>query len=127
MVDAGVKTDRAMMNRRTKRFALAMMELAECLPRSYAGRAIAAQMVRCATSVGANYRASGRARSTAEFVAKLGIVVEEADECCYWLELIAESGMLQADRTVELHREADELLRILVAAHRSAKARSRKA
>lgn len=87
---------------RTKKFALRIISLVDALPNSVAGRTVANQLVRAGMSVGANYRAACRGRSKAEFVAKLGIVTEEADECCYWLELIMDSGMLPRDKVEPL-------------------------
>lgn len=105
---------------RTKAFALRVMKLVDVLPANAAGRAIANQLVRSATSVGANYRAAQRGRSRAEFSAKLWIVVEEIDECGYWLELIMEGELLPAERVKPLHTEAEELTAIFVAASRKA-------
>lgn len=114
--------DRQVLARRTKDFALRAMTLVDALPPTPAGRAIAHQLVRSATSVGANYRAAQRGRSKAELIAKLGICIEEIDECAYWLELIIEGGLLPEQRIGPLHREADELTAIFVTAARSAKA-----
>ena len=98
---------------RTKAFALRVLKLVDALPRTQKGRIFAGQIGRSGTAVGANYRAACRARSRAEFAAKLGIVEEEADETAYWLELIAESGALPIAQTEELHREATELTAIM--------------
>lgn len=92
----------------------------DSLPKTPAGRAVANQIVRSATSVGANYRAACRGRSKAEFVAKLGIVIEEADECCYWLEIIIESGMIKEKLVSELHKEANELTAIFIVSAKTA-------
>jgi four helix bundle protein len=75
------------LRKRTKQFALRIMRLCEKLPARPVGRVIANQLLRCGTSVGANYRAVCRSRSTADFVSKLGVVLEEADESAYWLEI----------------------------------------
>ena len=75
------------------------------------------------TSVGANYRASCKSRSTAEFVAKIGVVEEEADECCFWLELIMEAGLMPSSRVKALHKEADELTAIMAASRITASKR----
>ncbi|HEY6242329.1 MAG TPA: four helix bundle protein [Pyrinomonadaceae bacterium] len=80
--------------KRTKQFALRILKLVEALPNTVAGRTIGVQLVRSGTSVGSNYRAACRGRSKAEFIAKLGIVEEEADESAYWLELIIEGALL---------------------------------
>ncbi|MBI3038921.1 four helix bundle protein, partial [bacterium] len=77
------------------------------------------------TSVGANYRAACRGRSKAEFIAKLGIFVEEADECCYWLELIVTGNLLPQDKVVHISKEAEELTAIFVASVRSAQNKSK--
>ena len=81
------------LRKRTKQFALRIMKLVVALPNNTLGRAIGNQLVRCGTSVGANYRAACRGRSKAEFIAKLGIVLEEADESEFWLELIIDGGL----------------------------------
>lgn len=99
----------------TKLFALRVMKLVDQLPRTASGRSIGNQLLRSGTSVGANYRAAKRARSKAEFRAKLGVVEEEADEACYWLELIGESGMMKPSRLSELLKEGNEITAIIVA------------
>jgi four helix bundle protein len=104
---------------RTKAFALRVMRLVAALPNTSVGRAIGGQLIRSATSVGANYRAACRGRSRAEFVAKLGIVVEEADETVYWLELIMEGGLLQKEQVEALHGEANELVAIIVSSRKT--------
>src|SRR5438445_10661042 len=83
------------------------------------GRAIGNQLVRCGTSVGANYRAACRSRSRAEFAAKLGVVAEEADETIYWLELIRDGNVLTELNIADLLREADELTAIFTAGRRT--------
>ena len=105
---------------RTKQFALRVMKLIDALPRTIQGRAIANQIIRSATSVAANYRAACRARSRAEFVAKIGVVEEEADESCFWLELIIDSGLLTQERILPLLTEAGELVAIMAASRKSA-------
>ncbi len=100
---------------RTKQFALRIMRMVAALPKSNAGRVLGGQILRSGTSVGANYRAAVRARSRAEFISRLAIVVEEADECCYWLELIAEGKLLGCDRLADIQGEANELRSIFAA------------
>jgi len=100
---------------RTKRFALRITRLVAPLPKSIEGRAIATQLVRSGTSVAANYRAACRARSGREFVAKMGVILEEADETQLWLELIIESKQLSVTRIQPLLTEASELVAIFVA------------
>ena len=111
---------------RTKQFGLRIMGLVDTLPKTATGRAIGSQLVRSGTSVGANCRAACRGRSKAEFIAKIGIVVEEADESAFWLELIMESDLLEAKRVSPLHREAEELTAIFTASARTAKSTSPK-
>ena len=94
--------------------------LVAALPKTIEGRAIANQLVRCGTSVAANYRATCRARSRSEFVAKMGVVLEEADETQLWLELIIESKLLPIKRVEGLLWEASELVVIFVASRKSA-------
>ena len=105
---------------RTKQFALRVMKMVDALPRTIQGRTIAKQIIRSSTSVAANYRAACRARSRAEFIAKIGVVEEEADESCFWLELIIDSGLLTEDRIRTLLTEAGELVAIMAASRKSA-------
>jgi four helix bundle protein len=86
------------LKRRTKAFALRILKLVDALPKTTAGRALASQIVRSGTSVAANYRAACRARSTADFIAKMGIVEEEGDETLFWLELLEESELVSATK-----------------------------
>ncbi len=110
----------AELQRRTKAFALRVLKLVEHLPRTVVGRILADQLARSATSVGANYRAACRARSRAEFAAKIGIVAEEADESPFWLELIDEGKFMPQKRIALLLAEADELTAIFTSGRRSA-------
>ena len=102
-------------------FALGIVRLAAQLPKTPESCVIAQQIVRSGTSVGANYRAVCRARSRAEFVAKLGTVVEEADETVFWLEILIESGISQENRMMVLLGGAKELLAIFSASRLTAK------
>jgi four helix bundle protein len=104
---------------RTKSFALRTLKLVDHLPRTTSGRAIGNQVIRSATSIGANYRAACRSRSRAEFAAKLGIVAEEADETVYWLQLIADGKLLPEQKVAALLKEADELTAIFTAGRRT--------
>ena len=106
----------------TKTFALRVIKFVEALPKTTTAAVLGKQLLRSATSVGANYRAACRARSQAEFIAKMGIVLEEADECGYWLELLSESGVIPAARLVDLQRESEELTAIMVSSIKTAKA-----
>jgi len=112
--------DKRELQDRTKQFALRVLKLMDALPHSAAGRAISSQLVRAATSVGANYRSACRARSRAEFAAKLGVAVEEADESLYWLELVRDSRLLPENKLSLLLKEANELTAILASGRKSA-------
>ena len=96
------------------------MRLVDALPKTAAGRALGNQLIRSGTSVGANYRAACRGRSKAEFIAKIGTVVEEADESKFWLELIMDGELVQRSRVEALWKEADELTAIFVASAKTA-------
>lgn len=110
------------LRERTKKFALAIIRLCRTLPNNPEGWVIGKQLLRCGTSVAANYRAAGRARSQAEFVAKMGIVVEEADESVFWLDLLETAGTIPPKALHEIKKEADELVAIFSASYRTAKA-----
>ncbi len=108
------------LKKRTKKFALRILKLIDALPNSAAGRTVAGQLARSGTSVAANYRAAGRGKSKPDFIAKLGIVEEEADESQFWLELIIESEMLKPELVESLKQEANEIVAIMVASRKSA-------
>jgi four helix bundle protein len=112
--------DKRELQNRTKQFTLRVLKLMDALPHTAAGRAISNQLVRAATSVGANYRSARRARSRAEFAAKLGIALEEADESLYWLELVRDGKLVPEDKLSLLLKEADELTAILASGRKSA-------
>lgn len=107
--------EQAELRDRTKQFAKRIINLSRELPDTREARLIGNQIFRSGTSVGANYRAACRGRSRAEFVARLGIVLEEADETLYWLELLSEENMVRHDRLGPLIAEAHELVAIFVA------------
>jgi four helix bundle protein len=109
------------LKKRTKAFALRILKLVDALPKTTAGRALASQIVRSGTSVAANYRAACRAKSTADFIAKMGIVEEEADETLFWLELLEESELVTAAKLTAIKQEADELVAITVASIKTAR------
>ncbi len=115
--------DKAAMKKRTKGFALRVIRLASALPDTGVGRVIKNQLLRCGTSVGANYRAAQRAKSVADFIHKMGTVEEEADETMYWMELIVESGLMKQEAISDLYKEADEIVSIVVASIKKAKER----
>jgi four helix bundle protein len=106
---------------RTKRFALRVVRLVQSLPNNRIAEVLGKQLLRCGTSVGANYRSACCARSPADFCAKMGIVEEEADESIYWLELLIEAGLIQQELTCDLLSEANELVAITVASIRTAR------
>ncbi len=114
------------LRHRTKKLALRVIKLHDALPRTGAAFVIGRQLLRSGTSVGANYRAVCRARSDAEFVAKMGVVLEEADESLYWLELLGEAGIMPSRRLSALLKEAEELVRIFATARQTARSRLRK-
>jgi four helix bundle protein len=111
---------------RTKAFALRVLKLIDTLPDTRTGRILATQLGRAGTSVGANYRAACRSRSTAEMISKLAIVEEEADESGFWLELIAGHELLPRKKLTALLQEADELTAIMVASRRTLQSANRK-
>jgi len=112
-------TERELLQR-TKQFALRIFKLVGALPQTIQGRAVAGQLIRSGTSVAANYRAACRARSKAEFVAKLRIVEEEADETAFWLELIIETSLLSATKAKPLLTEASEIVAIMASSKKTA-------
>lgn len=108
------------LKNRTKQYALRIIKLVRALPKTIDGRAIGSQLVRSGTSVAANYRAVCRARSRADFISKLGIVIEEADESAFWLEIIIESNLMKGSLVRPLLQEAEEIIAIMVASNISA-------
>ena len=108
------------LKQRTKTFALRIIKLVAALPKTTAGRTVGNQLMRSGTSVGANYRAACRGRSKSEFIAKLGIVEEEADESAFCMELVVESGLMKESLVNELLKEASELVAIMAASRISA-------
>jgi four helix bundle protein len=113
--------DEKTFKERTKRFALAVVRLVETLART--ADVLGRQLLRAGTSVGANYRAACRGRSPSDVVAKLGIVEEKADEAIYWMELLADAGVVPAERISALKKEANELLAMTVASIKTLRSR----
>lgn len=109
------------LRNRTKRFALRVIRLFRHLPKTTEAQVLGKQLLRSGTSIGANYRAAGRARSKAEFIAKMGVVVEEADEAVFWIECLVESQIVKPELLKDLLLEANELVRIFVASQRTAR------
>ena len=105
----------------TKAFALAIVRLVDEFPHRRVGWVIGDQLARSGTSVGANYRSASRARSRRDFIAKMGIVEEEADESDYWLELAVEAGLLKADRVAQLRDDAQHFVAMTVLSIRRAR------
>ena len=112
--------DEKELKERTKKFSLRVIKLVGALPKTVEGRTIGSQLIRSGTSVGANYRAACRGRSKPEFVAKLGVVEEEADESAFWMELIIESNLMKKELVEPLLQEANELVAIMTASRKSA-------
>jgi len=119
----GESMNQAQMKNRTKEFAKQIIKLCRQLPETREGRLIGNQIFRSGTSVGSNYRAVCRARSKPDFIAKVGIVLEEVDETLYWLELIVETKIMEDKNLNHLMKEADELAAIFVASLNKAKSR----
>lgn len=106
---------------RAKKFALQVIEAVKKFPRTMPGEIVGRQVVRSATSVGANYRSACRAKSHADFISKLGIVEEEADESLYWLEFAVDAKLMDATDAAPLIKEADELTSIFTASRKTAR------
>ncbi len=113
--------NREELKARTKKFALRVMKMTGALPRSVKGKVLANQVLRSATSVASGYRAACRARSKADWIDKIGRILEETDESLLWLELTEEAGLLPARRISALKQEAAELTAIFAAIHKSSK------
>lgn len=106
---------------RTRAFALRVIKLVQALSKTAVAEVVGKQILRSATSVGANYRAACRAQSKAAFIAKMSIVVEEADETVYWLELIRDAELAKPEQLTALLDEAEQILRIMVSSRKTAK------
>ena len=110
------------LKNRTKNFAITVIRLLNLLGSGKIEDVIKSQVLRSATSVGANYRAALRGRSKAEFISKLSIAEEQADETCYWLEIIIELGLISEDKVQPVYLEARAITAILTSAGKTAKA-----
>jgi len=115
------------LKQRTKTFGLRCLKVAEAMPRTLSGRTIAGQLARSGTSVAANYRAASRARSHRDFISKIGVFEEEADETAFWLDLAVEAGVIKSTKVCELLAEAGELTAIFAASHITATKSARRA
>jgi four helix bundle protein len=113
------------MKARTKSFALRIIKLVEALPANRTADVVGKQLVRSGTSVGANYRAACRAKSNADFIAKMAIVEEEADESAFWLEVIVEAGLMKGKLVEDLMDEADQVVAIIVSSINTARGHKR--
>jgi len=110
---------RTELKQRTKQFTLRVIKLFQSLPKTQEAQIIGKQLFRAATSVGANYRAACRARSNAEFHSKISIVIEEADETMFWLELLWEADIVKQELLQNLYNENEELLKIIVTSRKN--------
>src|SRR6266540_1951381 len=106
---------------RTKQFALQVIKFCESLPKDETSKILGRQLLRSGTSVGANYRAVCRAKSTADFISKFKTILEEADESAYWIELLIDAGKATSEATAALLREANELVAISVSSINTAR------
>jgi len=109
------------LKERTKKFALKVIKVVEMLPRGRIADILGRQLLRSGTSVGANYRSACRARSTADFISKIGVVEEEADETIYWMELLIEAGLVRKDDLISLLDEANQILAITISSIKTAR------
>jgi len=114
-----IMTDKELQDR-TKKFALRVIKLVRELEKDSIGRIIGKQLLRSATSIAANYRGVCRAKSVKDFIAKLAVVIEEADETIFWLEIISEADLIKKILIEDLLKEANELTAIMVASRHSA-------
>ena len=114
------------LRERTKEFALRIVRLYAALPKTTEAQVLGKQVLRSGTSVGANYREATRARSTAEFMSKVGVGLQELEETDYWLELLADSGIVPEARLADLRNELNQLTAILVSSVKTAKKRMKK-
>lgn len=113
------------LKKRTKEFALRVIKFAGIFPNTFLGRHVSGQLIRSATSVAANYRAACRAKSNADFISKMGIVEEEADESAFWIELAVDAKLADSARVADLRDEANQLVAIFVASINTARGRKR--
>jgi four helix bundle protein len=122
-MEGGIMVGEKDLKQRTKEFALRIIRLVEALPRGRTADVIGGQLLRSGTSVGSNYRSACQARSTADFISKMGIVEGEADESLFWMELLVEAELMGEQRVQDLMKEADEILAITVSSIKTAKIR----
>jgi four helix bundle protein len=113
-------SDRA-FQKRTFDFGIRCVRLVDALPKSMSAQTIGKQLIRAATSVGANYRAAVRGRSRGDFLSRMGIVEEECDESLYWVDVLIELGLIAGKRVDELRKEANEIIAITVSSIKTAR------
>jgi len=118
--------DKVELKRRTKEFAHRCVKLSTVLPNTILGRHIAGQLIRCSTSVAANYRAVCIAQSRATFISKLAIVIEETDESYFWIEFASDDNLVKEKKVTELLKEAEELTAIFIASQNTARRNNKK-
>jgi four helix bundle protein len=117
--------DKIELKRRTQKFAVDVIKFIEAQPRKYSLDVLSKQLLRSSTSIGANYRSACKGKSTADFINKIIIVEEEADESIYWLELMEETSLINTKDILDLKKEANELTAIFTAIGKTAKERQR--
>jgi len=120
-----MKTENSDLRARSKQFALRVIKLVESLPKSQTAKVLGGQLLRCGTSVAANYRAACRARSNADFISKMGIVEEETDESVFWIEMLVETGLVERKLVENLVDEGNQLTAIWVSSINTARGRKR--
>jgi four helix bundle protein len=125
MLKSKIIMDKVELKRRTQRFAIDVIKFVEQLQNSRSLNILVNQLLRCSSSVGANYRSACKGKSTADFINKIVIVEEEADESIYWLELMEESGLVDMEAILPLKKEANELTAIFTAIGKTARANQR--
>lgn len=125
MSDAAEQNRPEDLRERTKRFALRVVRMYSALPKTTEAQVIGKQVLRSGTSIGANYREAYRARSDAEFVAKIGDCLKELEETLYWLELLTESAIIAASRVEQLIDEANQLIAIFTTIAKRVRSRLR--
>jgi four helix bundle protein len=113
------------MKGRTKTYANRIVKLCSSLPGGWVAQTLGRQLLRCGTSVGANYRAVCRAKSNLDFINKLRIVEEECDESLFWMELLVDNNLMKASRLSGLMKEAGEILAIIISSAKTARASGR--
>jgi four helix bundle protein len=115
MMTKEINMDEKIFKARTKKLAVAIIKIVDKLPRSLAGDVISRQVIRSGTSIGANYRAACRAKSTPDMINKMKIVEEESNETQYWLEILVEAGLIPQSQIVDIYKETGEVLAMTVA------------